>query len=287
MIYSMTAFAREQAQNDFGEIIFEIRSVNQRFLDLHFRLPEAFRYLETELRTRISKQLKRGKIEVSLSFKAGMAGTEIKLNQSNLQQLSKAIDEAQSTVLNLAPMDPLALLKWPGITSSNTTDVSIIEEAMLTTFDNALHSLKENRQREGAALADMLLQRIHGCEAEVTKVEKVSAEIVTKLRQKLRDKIAVFEVEVNAERLEQEIVMQCQKADIAEEIDRLLAHLIEVKNVLAKGGAVGRRLDFLMQELNREANTLGSKATTIDTTNVSVELKVLIEQMREQIQNIE
>ena len=287
MIYSMTAFAREQAQGDFGEIIFEIRSVNQRFLDVYFRLPEAFRYLETELRARIGKQLKRGKVEINLNYNTGAIGSEIKINQRNLQQLSQAINALQDTVVYLAPVDPLALLQWPGITSSENTDVSIIEEKILTTFDDAIKSLKESRRREGAALAETLLQRVQGCEAEVSKVEKVSTEIVANLRQKLITRISALEVEVNVERLEQEIVMQCQKADIAEEIDRLKTHLKEVKNSLTEGGAVGRRLDFLMQELNREANTLGSKAITIDTTNVSLELKVLIEQMREQIQNIE
>ncbi len=287
MIYSMTAFAREHAKTEFGELTLELRSVNQRFLEINFRLPETFRHLEPEMRALINQYFQRGKIDIFLNFLPMIVSAEIKINQANLQQLATTVLAMQKTVQNIGNIDPLALLKWPGIASVAELDNDQVAKILLNHFEAALKTLKKNREKEGAVLANIIIERVNAAAVEVDKVQGFSNTIVTMLRSKLQEKLKSFAVEVDANRLEQEVVLQCQKADIQEELDRLKTHLEEVRDILRQGGVVGRKLDFLMQELNREANTLGSKAVNIESTNVAVELKVLIEQMREQIQNIE
>lgn len=287
MIYSMTAFAREQTQNDLGEITFELRSVNHRYLEVAFRLPEMFRFLESDMRSLINQYLQRGKIDVSLNYSPALAISEIKINSNVLQSLVSAIKELQNSDISFAQVDPLAVLKWPGISNGETVDDEKLSEKILASLKKSLESLKKNRAREGAALAKIILEKVHASEIEVNKVKQLASMIVSTLREKLYEKIKAFAVDVDSNRLEQELVLQSQKADITEELDRLTTHLKEVENIITQGGVIGRKLDFLMQELNREANTLSSKSTSIEATNAAVELKVLIEQMREQIQNIE
>lgn len=287
MIYSMTAFAREQAKTEFGDITLELRSVNQRFLECNFRLPDAFRSLEPEMRTRLNQYLQRGKIDVSLNFLPTVVASELKINEANLQQVVAAIAVIEKKLPKLASVDPLALLKWPGIAVMTELDNQALPKIILEKFELALKTLKQARVKEGTALATIILERVNAAEQELHKAERYAGDLAKTLRAKLQEKVQAFAVTVDSSRLEQEIVLQCQKADIDEELDRLKTHLQEVRQILGQGGVMGRKLDFLAQELNREANTLGSKSTIIELTNAAVELKVLIEQMREQIQNIE
>lgn len=287
MIRSMTAFARQQLRTEFGEFIFEIRTVNQRFLDLFFRLPETFKYLEMDLRQSAADYLSRGKVEINLNFVPLFSDSSIEINYGNLKQLAKAIDSMQNIVFNLASVSGLDLMKWPGIIKTKELDEQLAKKNILLCFQKTMEKLIEQREKEGAALKVILLRRVYDCQAELKKVEDLSVNIKTAFIARIKEKFAVLKSELDANRLEQEIVFLLQKSDISEEIDRLKTHLNEVKEILNKGGVVGRRLDFLMQELNREANTLGAKSILLESSNVSIELKVLIEQMREQIQNIE
>lgn len=288
MISSMTGFAFKQIQTDIGDFTIEIRSVNHRFLDVSFRLPDLFRYLEPELRVIINKELKRGKIEVNLNYVPTIV-TDIQINQDKLQQLAGLINAMR--VLNLAAVNPLEVLKWPGIIYGAGVDYDKLTLTTLSYFTSTLKELNQNRKKEGTVLSSHILERVSVCENEVKNVRTHASELIALLRQKCLEKIKFLTngsgLEMDNNRIEQEIVIQAQKADIDEELDRLENHFNEIREIITKGGAIGRRLDFIMQELNREANTLASKAITIATTNAAVELKVLVEQMREQIQNIE
>ncbi|WP_354001268.1 YicC/YloC family endoribonuclease [uncultured Methylophaga sp.] len=285
---SMTAFARHEEQTELGSLSWEIRSVNHRYLEVSFRLEESFRPFEMAMRKLISDTLSRGKVEVALRYRApeqtqSALQTNVDLAKAvmeNYQQLASFTDSA-------APIDILRVMQWPGVIQTESLDQDALQATVLESLKHALADLVATREREGAALEQMIIQR---CEqindiAEQTKTRL--PEIVASHRQKLSDRIAELEVNLEPERLEQEMVLLAQKADVAEEIDRLQNHVNEVKHTLKRDEPIGRRLDFLMQELNREANTLGSKSIDTDTTRYSVDLKVLIEQMREQIQNIE
>jgi uncharacterized protein (TIGR00255 family) len=284
----MTAFARHEEQTELGSLSWEIRSVNHRYLEVSFRLEESFRPFEMAMRKLISDTLSRGKVEVALRYRAPeQAQSELQMNvdlakaiMENYQQLASYTDSA-------APIDILRVMQWPGVTQTESLDQDALQATVVNSLKQALVDLVATREREGAALEQMIIQR---CEqindiAEQTKTRL--PEILSSHRQKLSDRIAELEVNLEPERLEQEMVLLAQKADVAEEIDRLQNHVNEVKHTLKRNEPIGRRLDFLMQELNREANTLGSKSIDTDTTRYSVDLKVLIEQMREQIQNIE
>ncbi|WP_286306110.1 YicC/YloC family endoribonuclease [Methylophaga marina] len=284
----MTAFARHEEQTELGSLSWEIRSVNHRYLEVSFRLEESFRPFEMAMRKLISDTLSRGKVEVALRYRAPeQTQSALQMNvdlakavMENYQQLASFTDSA-------APIDILRVMQWPGVIQTESLDQDALQATVLESLKHALADLVATREREGAALEQMIIQR---CEqindiAEQTKTRL--PEIVASHRQKLSDRIAELEVNLEPERLEQEMVLLAQKADVAEEIDRLQNHVNEVKHTLKRDEPIGRRLDFLMQELNREANTLGSKSIDTDTTRYSVDLKVLIEQMREQIQNIE
>ncbi|WP_320165664.1 YicC/YloC family endoribonuclease [Methylophaga sp. UBA5088] len=285
---SMTAFARHEEQTELGSLSWEIRSVNHRYLEVSFRLEESFRPFEMAMRKLISDTLSRGKVEVALRYRAPeQTQSALQMNvdlakavMENYQQLASFTDSA-------APIDILRVMQWPGVIQTESLDQDALQATVLESLKHALADLVATREREGAALEQMIIQR---CEqindiAEQTKTRL--PEILASHRQKLSDRIAELEVNLEPERLEQEMVLLAQKADVAEEIDRLQNHVNEVKHTLKRDEPIGRRLDFLMQELNREANTLGSKSIDTDTTRYSVDLKVLIEQMREQIQNIE
>ncbi|MCP3908816.1 MAG: YicC family protein [Oceanicoccus sp.] len=289
MIRSMTAFARQASQHDWGSLIWEIRSVNHRYLEPSFKLPESMRRLENDLRERLRKTLSRGKVECSLrvQFQAGGGSSQLSINTELLTQLISAGESVQQELNEPSALNPLQLLQWPGIMSEPETDSDLMCEQALALFQVTLEQLVESREREGAALKLFIEQRLDTIGDITAAVKQQLPKILQAQRQKLQERLQELKTELNEDRLEQEMVILAQKADVDEELDRLDAHLIEVRRVLNKGGACGRRLDFLMQELNREANTLSSKSIVTDTTQAAVELKVLIEQMREQIQNIE
>lgn len=286
---SMTGFARREAKLPWGTVIWEIRSVNHRYLEPGFRLPEDFREIEPALRELIRKTLQRGKVEVSLYIQLEQENeAELGVNLQRVVQLSKAAQQIHEQLGDkAAAINPLELLKWPGVIQKQEVDREAQQAAALNLFQGALNGLVEHRTREGAELEQLILQRLDAVSAQVVAVRARLPEILQAQREKLQQKIAALGVELDPERLEQEVVLLAQKADVAEELDRLDTHVIEVKRSLKQTDSLGRRLDFLMQELNREANTLSSKAIVSDTTQAAVELKVLIEQMREQIQNIE
>ena len=286
---SMTGFARREAKLPWGTVIWEIRSVNHRYLEPGFRLPEDFREIEPALRELIRKTLQRGKVEVSLYVQLEQENeAELGVNLQRVVQLSKAAQQIHQQLGDkAAAINPLELLKWPGVIQKQEVDREAQQAAVLDLFQGALTGLVEHRTREGSELEQLILQRLDAVSAQVVAVRARLPEILQAQREKLQQKIAALGVELDPERLEQEVVLLAQKADVAEELDRLDTHVIEVKRSLKQTDSLGRRLDFLMQELNREANTLSSKAIVSDTTQAAVELKVLIEQMREQIQNIE
>lgn len=284
---SMTGFARTESKHPWGSLIWELRSVNHRYLEIHLRLPEELRELETALRERARKTLQRGKLEITLHYKPEESAGDIGLDELRIAQLASACARIRTQVPEAAPVNPLELLRWPGVQQVQTLERETLIAAALADFDTALTQLVAHRLREGVELAGFIEQRLTTIAEEVGGVRQRLPDILAAQRQKLQDKIAALQVELDPERVEQEIVLLAQKADVDEELDRLGAHIAEVRHTLKQPKAVGRRLDFLMQELNREANTLSSKSIVADTTQAAVNLKVLIEQMREQVQNIE
>ena len=287
MIRSMTAYARREAKGTWGSAAWELRSVNQRYLETYIRLPEQFRSLEPVIRERIRQRLTRGKIECNLRFDADPgAQCELMLNETLARQLVQAANwvKMQSDEGAINPMD---ILRWPGVMSAQEQDLDAINAQLLSALDGALDDFIVARESEGAALKGMIEQRLEGVKQEVAKVRAQMPEILKWQRERLVAKLEEAEVQLENNRLEQELVMMAQRIDVAEELDRLEAHVKETYNILGKKEAVGRRLDFMMQEFNRESNTLGSKSINADVTASAIELKVLIEQMREQIQNIE
>ncbi|MBJ7536471.1 YicC/YloC family endoribonuclease [Marinomonas transparens] len=288
MTASMTAFSRQEAVYDWGSISWEVRSVNQRYLEPSFRLPENFRELEFAFRDVLRKKLNRGKLECQLRFQAvDKAATSLTINTDNAQALANAVSELGTWFKDLNPADPLDILKWPGILSDAGTDAELMKKAVIDLFNKSVEELIQVRLREGEQLELIIEQRLDAIDAIVVEVQSKLPEIIAAQKQNLIDKLEAAKVDLDPMRVEAEIVLLAQKADVAEELDRLATHTKEVRRQLKQKGPIGRRLDFLMQELNREANTLSSKSIVVETTQSAVELKVLIEQMREQIQNIE
>jgi len=286
---SMTGFARREAKLPWGTLVWEIRSVNHRYLEPSFRLPEDFREIEPYLRDAMRKALQRGKVEASLSVQWEQEGeSDLGINLSKIAQLTKAAQQINGLLGAIAaPVNALDILRWPGVIQKQELDREQMHKAALELFDLALEGLIEHRSREGAELQQHIINRLDSVSAQVVNVRARMPEILAAQREKLQTKLAALQVDLEPERLEQEIVLLAQKADVDEELDRLDTHVIEVKRSLKQTDSLGRRLDFLMQELNREANTLSSKSIVSETTQAAVELKVLIEQMREQVQNIE
>lgn len=284
----MTAFARKETRQEWGELIWEIRSLNSRYLEVNTRLPEDLRVLESPVRERVQQVLNRGKLECNLRFQRhGATSVEIELNSELAQRLVELSKEASEVLDENYPMRPMELLRWPGVVQEKEPDLAPINAIARKLLDEALEDLVQNREREGARLKALIAQRCDGMEKIAIRTREYLPELRQRQRERLQKKLDGLDVEVDHVRLEQELVIQAQKLDIDEELDRLDTHIHEVRDVLERSEPVGRRLDFLMQELNREANTLGSKSAAMETTKASVELKVLIEQMREQIQNIE
>jgi uncharacterized protein (TIGR00255 family) len=288
MTKSMTAFARTQQSLDEGDLIWEIRSVNHRFLELHMKMPEDFRANEMRFREILLQRLKRGKVECNLRFNANAQQAEtVSINQQQAKSLVHVCQQINDLLHQPSEVDPMQVLQWPGVVQEAKLDMKPVLAACETGLNAALDDLIANREREGGRMSDLILQRCNAVGQIVKQARDKLPEIQQRYQKKLRDRLDELNIEVNHDRLEQELVHLAQKMDVDEELDRLDSHLKEMKDVLNRDEAVGRRLDFLMQELNREANTLGSKSADISSTNASVELKVLIEQMREQIQNIE
>ena len=288
MVYSMTAFSRQQLEHEWGSLTWEIRSVNHRYLEPSIRLPENFRSLENPIRKQLRDKLYRGKIECLLRFRTVEANQiDWHLNLDLISQLTKANLEINSNIGGDYKLSSLDILKWPGVISDQPIDEEIFNKEAMGLFEKALDDLMVVREREGASLRDAILKRIASIQRIIDSIQAKMPSIILKQKENLLDKLEDIKAEFEPTRLEQEITLLAQKADVDEELDRLNSHLQEAKRVLDSGGQIGRRLDFLMQELNREANTLSSKSIVVETTQSAVELKVLIEQMREQIQNIE
>jgi len=288
MIRSMTAFARQQSHGEFGELTWELRSVNHRFLETTVRLPEELRAIEPAVRERVTARLGRGKVECNLRFKAAAAGTvELKVNQAMVDQVLAAADTMAHRLHSSHLPSIMDVLRWPGVLETAEQDFTPVQEAALTLFDQTLDALIETREREGARLAELIGQRVAAMREQVELARVRMPAVIEAVRERLKARLAEVAENMDRDRLEQEMALLAQRLDVDEEMDRLRTHLDEVSRVLAQDEPVGRRLDFLMQELNREANTLGSKSADSETTAVSVEMKVLIEQMREQVQNIE
>jgi len=287
MVHSMTAFARSERAGAYGTLSWELRSVNHRYLEPHLRLPDAFRDLEGPVREALRQGLSRGKVECTLRFTEAGSGQSLQVDRERAAQLITAAEEVAALIRQPASINPLEVLGWPGVLVGDATDPQALNAAALELFGEALAQLREGRAREGAELARLLEERLDAIRAEVATLREQVPQMLGLQRQKILDRFVELKLEADGQRLEQELVMLAQKSDVAEELDRLNTHVGEVRRVLRSGGAAGRRLDFLMQELNREANTLGSKAYDPRSTQAAVNLKVLIEQMREQVQNIE
>jgi uncharacterized protein (TIGR00255 family) len=288
MIHSMTAFARESATSDQGVLTVELRSVNHRYLDCSFKLPDALRALEPKLREKAGSRLARGKLDCMIRLQAHPAKAgELQVNPEQLNKLLAATRVIAEQMDDAGPFSPLQVLQFPGICSAEEQSDEVLQKDALALFGDALDNLAQNRQREGNKMAKLVLDRLRQVESEVVATREILPSLLQQQRDRVTSRITDLDMEVDHNRLEQELVYMAQKADVDEELDRLEAHVGEVRHTLEKGGPCGRRLDFLMQELNREANTLSSKSISSTTTQNAVELKVLIEQMREQIQNIE
>lgn len=288
MIYSMTAYARKEVKGDWGSAVWEIRSVNQRYLETYFRMPEQFRALEPVLRERFRKRLARGKVECNLRFEANPAAkAELSINEALANQVIKAAEQVMHMTGELSRINPFQVMQWPGVMETPEQNMDEVNKELLAAFDEAIGEFIEARGREGDNMKALIEQRLEAITAEVVKVRARMPEILEWQRERLFSKFEDAKVELDPSRVEQEPILLAQKSDVAEELDRLDSHVKETTNILKKGGAVGRRLDFMMQEFNRESNTLASKSISTDITASGVELKVLIEQMREQIQNIE
>jgi len=285
---SMTAFARETATGIEGDLTWELRSINHRFLEPFVRLPEDLRALEPAVRERVAARLRRGKLDCTLRYAPtpGAVG-ELRVNRHFLAQLLAAGGEVAQLVGHQTEPAAFELLRWPGVLQEQQPDLGPVTKRALALLDQALDSLVSTRAREGARLAKLVRERCDKLTLCVARVQERMPRVMEEVRTRILDRLEEVRAELDPIRLEQELALLAQRLDVDEEMDRMEAHIQEVQSVIEGNGPVGRRLDFLMQELNREANTLGSKSADVEVTRVAVDMKVLIEQMREQIQNIE
>lgn len=288
MVRSMTAYARTEHTHDWGKLDFDIRSINHRFLDITLKLPEILRPMEMTLRDLTARTVKRGKIDVTIRLTMQQDKQGTLLYDKNLaRQLATTLHEIDKLIYNPAAVNPVEILQWPGVMDVETLILEDIQQDVQADMEQTLGELLQGREREGESLGRMIVQRCRQVEEIMQSLRAVMPEIQQAQRQRLSERLAEAELKVDVERLEQEMVYLLQKADIEEEIERIETHVAEVYRILEQDEAIGRRLDFLMQEFNRETNTIGSKSASKITTQASVDLKVLVEQMREQIQNIE
>jgi uncharacterized protein (TIGR00255 family) len=288
MIRSMTGFARRERQGAFGTLVCELRTVNHRYLEISLRLPEELKALDNEVRQVISTSLRRGKVDVSFNLKAAAgAQRQLEIDTALLDEVLARVDQVRARMNISAPVNPLDLLRWPGVVREAEADAAPLMAAALEVLREALVELNEMRAREGQRIRELLASRCASMRTLVQAVKARLPEISQRLRERITERIAQLGITPDAERLEQELVLYAHKMDVDEELDRLNGHLDEVLTVLDSSEPAGRRLDFLMQELNREANTLSSKSQDVETTRAAVDMKVMIEQMREQVQNVE
>jgi uncharacterized protein (TIGR00255 family) len=292
MIRSMTAFGRRQASGDWGSLTWELRSVNHRYLDTVTRMPEELRGLESAVRDRVAKRIRRGKVECNLRFQPPATGPQsISVNTAQAKALIDAAEAVADFIDKPGTIEPIDVLRWPGVIEEAERDLDPVQSEALVLLDAALSDLVKTREDEGARISTLLEERCESIAAIVARVRERRPEVLAQLREKyldrIRERLADLGAQPDEGRLEQELAIAAQRLDVDEELDRLDSHVAEIPQVLSRNEPVGRRLDFLMQELNREANTLSSKSADLETTQQAVELKVLIEQMREQVQNVE
>lgn len=288
MIRSMTGFARRERQGPWGTLVSELRTVNHRYLEISLRLPDELKALDNDIRQTITAALRRGKVDVNLYLKsANGSQRSMELDAALLDELVARIAEVRSRVDNTAAVSPLDVLRWPGVIRDAQIDTKPVLVAALDLLREALTELNDTRHREGQRIRELLLSRCIAMRTQVQVVKTRLPEVSQRLRDRIVERISQLGVTPDQERLEQELVLYAHKMDVDEELDRLAGHLDEVTGVLDTSEPAGRRLDFLMQELNREANTLSSKSQDAETTRAAVDMKVMIEQMREQVQNVE
>lgn len=288
MISSMTGFARETVATEYGLLSIELRSINHRYLETYFKLPEILRSFEPNLRDQAQQKLKRGKIEILVRLEASdTSNQELVFNDELAKKFIALHRHANELLGGSHALSPMDLMRFPNMLITTTPDLEQLGEILQNSFAQAIQSLMQNRQAEGNRIQAVIEDRLIKIEALAKEAQVLRPEATQRLRDKLNARLEEFQVEVDHQRLEQELVFAIQKLDIAEEIDRLDSHVAAMREALNRNEAVGRRLDFLTQEFNREANTLGSKSQDAQLTAIAVELKVLIEQIREQIQNIE
>ncbi len=288
MVHSMTAFARKENRDEQAELIWEIRSVNHRYLEMFVRLPEELRTIEPLVRERINRRLGRGKIDCSLRFKPGAAAVAgVEVNERLASQVLTAADKVGALLHEAVPPSVMDVLRWPGVMTVAPQDLSPVQAQATRLLEEALDLLIETRRREGRSLARLIQQRCSAMRQQVDSAKQRIPTVLQGIRERLRTRLGELGDELDPGRIEQEMVLLTQRLDVDEELDRLYTHLDEVERVLEQQEPIGRRLDFLMQELNREVNTLTSKSNDAQMTTLAVEMKVLIEQMREQVQNIE
>ena len=287
MIASMTGYAFQEFQKSWGTLSWELRSVNHRFLDLNLKLPESFKFLDPDIKSFLKKRVSRGKIEIILRLNLlNNISEEISIDEQMLDNLIQSIHHIK-TKTQCDGINPLEILKYPGIIKENKQNIDELTSDINDSLSQALNSFLENRKAEGQKIKDSLIEKLSKIELETQKINKAVPEIIEAQKQKIKIRLEELNLKLDEDRIEQEIVLLAQKIDIQEELDRLGFHVSEAKNILNKGGLTGRKLDFLMQEFNRESNTIASKSINKDVTKSAVELKVLIEQIREQIQNLE
>ena len=288
MIRSMTGFARTESQGPWGRLAWELRSVNHRYLDIFLKIPDELRAIENDVRQQAGGKLSRGKVEAALRYTRDTAeSSPLALDAVRLNQLRKALDAVSQELGKTALPDPVRVLSWPGVVKTEAADYAPVQTAALALFGRALKDFTDTRAREGMTITQHLQERCAAIEQHVAGVRARLPQVKTQWLEKLRARCAELGATVDPARLEQELVLMAQRMDVDEELSRLMAHLAEVRQTLTREDAVGRRLDFLMQELNREANTLSSKSQDSEITRHAVDIKVVIEQMREQVQNIE
>ena len=288
MTHSMTAFARQESSTESYVLVWEMRSVNHRYLEINIRVPDSLRSIENSIRGAIRSNFTRGKIECHLRYQiTENSSSSIKIDTQLVSNLLSATEQIKILSEETSPLGMSDILKWPGVIIDNDSDSLALESDAISLFKKTMEDLKTSRAREGKELGSFIQARSHSVLEIIAKTRELMPQILTRERNQLFEKISKLKIDVDSSRLEVEIVLLTQKADIEEELDRLHTHITEVQRVLTLKESKGRRLDFLMQELNREANTLSSKSIVIETTRSAVDLKVLIEQMREQIQNVE
>jgi uncharacterized protein (TIGR00255 family) len=288
MIVSMTGFARREASGPWGTLVCELRSVNHRFLECGFRLPDEVRIAEPELRQIATRELKRGKVDCTVSYRPSQGSEQaLEIDPKALERVLARVRELSAALPEQHTVNLIDILRWPGVVREDTVSGDELPVATRELFAEAVADLIATRSREGVRLRELIEQRCDSLEGFVAVVRTRLPEVQARMRERLNERLADLKAQVDQERLEQELALLVQRLDVDEELDRLTGHIAEIRRVTAASEPAGRRLDFLMQELNREANTLSSKSQDLETTRAAVEMKVTIEQMREQVQNIE